>query len=132
VNPMLVEGQLVGGAVQGIGGALFEEFLYDETGQPLSVSFADYLMPTAAEVPDVECLVLEDSPSTTNPLTLKSGGDPGITGAGAAIAAAIGDAIGRPGAIKRLPVTPLRLRAILRGDADRKQEKNNAENGVST
>ena len=47
VNPMLVEGQLVGGAVQGIGGALFEEFLYDENGQPLSVTFADYLMPTA-------------------------------------------------------------------------------------
>lgn len=114
VNPMLVEGQLVGGAVQGIGGALFEEFLYDENGQPLSVTFADYLMPTAAEVPDVECLVLEESPSTTNPLALKSGGDPGVTGAGAAIAAAIGAAIGQPGAITRLPVSPLRLREILR------------------
>ncbi|MEP4378460.1 MAG: xanthine dehydrogenase family protein molybdopterin-binding subunit [Alphaproteobacteria bacterium] len=114
VNPMLVEGQLVGGAVQGIGGALFEEFLYDENGQPLSVTFADYLMPTAAEVPDIECLVLEESPSTTNPLALKSGGDPGVTGAGAAVAAAIGAAIGRPGAITRLPVTPLRLREILR------------------
>ena len=114
VNPMLVEGQLVGGAVQGIGGALFEEFLYDENGQPLSVTFADYLMPTAAEVPDVECLVLEESPSTTNPLALKSGGDPGVTGAGAAIAAAIGAALGQPGAITRLPVSPLRLREILR------------------
>ena len=114
VNPMLVEGQLVGGAVQGIGGALFEEFLYDENGQPLSVTFADYLMPTAAEVPDVECLVLEDSPSTTNPLALKSGGDPGVTGAGAAIASAIGAALGQPGAITRLPVSPLRLREILR------------------
>ena len=114
VNPMLVEGQLVGGAVQGIGGALFEEFLYDENGQPLSVTFADYLMPTAAEVPDVECLVLEESPSTTNPLALKSGGDPGVTGAGAAIAAAIGAALSQPGAITRLPVSPLRLREILR------------------
>ena len=114
VNPMLVEGQLVGGAVQGIGGALFEEFLYDENGQPLSVTFADYLMPTAAEVPDVECLVLEESPSTTNPLALKSSGDPGVTGAGAAIAAAIGAALGQPGAITRLPVSPLRLREILR------------------
>ena len=114
VNPMLVEGQLVGGAAQGIGGALFEEFLYDENGQPLSVTFADYLMPTAAEVPDVECLVLEESPSTTNPLALKSGGDPGVTGAGAAIAAAIGAALGQPGAITRLPVSPLRLRKILR------------------
>jgi aerobic carbon-monoxide dehydrogenase large subunit len=113
VNPMLVEGQLVGGAVQGIGGALFEEFVYDKSGQPLSVTFADYLMPTAAEVPDIDCLVCEDAPSTTNELGLKSGGDAGITGAGAAIAAAIGQAIGRPGAVTRLPVTPSRLHAIL-------------------
>ncbi len=115
VNPMLVEGQLVGGAVQGIGGALFEEFLYDESGQPLSVTFADYLMPTAAEVPDIDCLLTEDSPSTTNPLALKSAGDSGITAAGAAIAAAVGEAIGRPGAIRRLPITPLRLRDMLQG-----------------
>ena len=115
VNPMLVEGQLVGGAVQGIGGALFEEFLYDEAGQPLSVTFADYLMPTAAEVPDIDCLLTEDSPSTTNPLALKSAGDSGITAAGAAIAAAVGEAIGRPGAIRRLPITPLRLRDVLKG-----------------
>ncbi len=47
VNPMLVDGQLTGGAAQGIGGALLEEFVYDETGQPLAASFADYLMPTA-------------------------------------------------------------------------------------
>jgi len=114
VNPMLVEGQLVGGAVQGIGGALFEEFLYDETGQPLSVTFADYLMPTAAEIPDVECLLTEESPSTTNPLALKSAGDAGITAAGAAIAAAVGAAIGKPGAVRRLPITPLRLRKIIR------------------
>jgi CO/xanthine dehydrogenase Mo-binding subunit len=113
VNPMLVEGQLVGGAVQGIGGALFEEFQYDASGQPLSVTFADYLMPTAAEVPDIDCLISEDAPSTTNELGLKSGGDAGITGAGAAIAAAIGQAIGRPGAVTRLPVTPSRLHAIL-------------------
>jgi carbon-monoxide dehydrogenase large subunit len=114
VNPMLVEGQLVGGAVQGIGGALFEEFVYDAAGQPLSVTFADYLMPTMAEVPDIDCLVSEDAPSGTNELGLKSGGDAGITGAGAAIAAAIGEAIGRPGAIDRIPVSPSRLHAILR------------------
>lgn len=114
VNPMLVEGQLVGGAVQGIGGALFEEFLYDEAGQPLSVTFADYLMPTAAEVPDIECLLTEDSPSTTNPLALKSAGDAGITAAGAAIAAAVGQAIGKPGVVRRIPITPRRLREILR------------------
>jgi CO/xanthine dehydrogenase Mo-binding subunit len=112
-NPMLVEGQLVGGAVQGIGAALYEEFQYDANGQPLSVTFADYLMPTAAEVPDIDCLVLEEHRSTTNPLGFKSGGDAGITAAGAAIAAAIGEAIGRPGAVTRIPVTPSRLHAIL-------------------
>ena len=114
VNPALVEGQIVGGAVQGIGGALFEEFVYDAAGQPLSVTFADYLMPTAAEVPDIESLVCEEAPSGTNPLGLKSSGEAGITGAGAAIAAAIDAAVGRPGAITRLPVTPSRLHAILR------------------
>lgn len=72
-------------------------------------------MPTAAEVPDIVCLLTEDSPSTTNPLALKSAGDSGITAAGAAIAAAVGEAIGRPGAIRRLPISPLRLRDVLKG-----------------
>ena len=63
VNPMLVEGQLAGGFAQGIGGALLEEFLYDERGEPLSVNFADYLMPTAREVPAPEVLITEDAPS---------------------------------------------------------------------
>lgn len=120
VNPALVEGQLVGGAVQGIGAALFEEFVYDAAGQPLSVTFADYLLPTAAEVPDIDCLVLEQSPSTTNPLGLKSGGDAGINAAAAAVAAAIGDAIGQPGAVTRIPVTPSRLHAILNAAPDRR------------
>ena len=57
VNPMLVEGQIVGGCAQGIGGALLEEFLYDERGEPLSVTFADYLMPTAREMPPVDVLI---------------------------------------------------------------------------
>ena len=54
VNPMLVEGQIAGGFAQGLGGALFEEFLYDERGEPLAVTFADYLMPTAREVPPLD------------------------------------------------------------------------------
>ena len=52
---MLVEGQLVGGFVQGLGGALYEEFRYDERGEPLSVTLADYLMPTAREIPPSRC-----------------------------------------------------------------------------
>ncbi len=115
VNPMLVEGQLMGGFAQGLGGALYEEFVYDDQGQPQSVTFADYLMPTMAEMPDVDMLVTEDAPSAKNPLGIKGAGEAGITGDGAAIAAAIDDAIGRPGAITRLPVTPQRLKRILDG-----------------
>ena len=114
VNPMLVEGQLAGGFAQGVGGTLFEEFLYDERGEPLSVNFADYLMPTAREVPAFDVLITEDAPSPLNPLGLKGAGEGGINPVGAAIASAIDDAIGMPGAITRLPVTPQRLRAILK------------------
>jgi carbon-monoxide dehydrogenase large subunit len=114
INPMLVEGQVVGGAAQGIGGALLEEFLYDDNGQPLAATFADYLMPTVAEMPQVETLLCEDAPSPQNPLGVKGAGEGGINGAGAAIAAAIDDAIGRPGAVTRLPVTPARLHRLLR------------------
>ena len=114
VNPMLVEGQLAGGFAQGLGGALLEEFVYDERGEPLSVNFADYLMPTAREVPPPDVLISEDAPSPLNPLGLKGAGEGGINPVGAAIASAIDDAIGIPGTIKELPVTPQRLRAILK------------------
>ncbi len=114
VNPMLVEGQIAGGFAQGLGGALLEEFLYDDRGEPLSVTFADYLMPTAREVPALDVVITEDAPSPLNPLGLKGAGEGGANAVGAAIAAAIDDAIGIPGAITRLPVTPQRLREILR------------------
>ena len=114
VNPMLVEGQITGGIAQGLGGALLEEFLYDERGEPLSVNFADYLMPTAREVPPLDVVITEDAPSPLNPLGLKGAGEGGVNAVGAAMAAAIDDAIGIPGAITRLPVTPQRLREILK------------------
>ena len=114
VNPMLVEGQIVGGVAQGIGGALLEEFLYDENGEPLSVTFADYLMPTAREVPPVDVLVTEDAPSPLNSLGLKGAGEGGINPVGAAIASAIDDALQRPGAVTELPVSPQRLKALMR------------------
>ena len=93
VNPMLVEGQIAGGFAQGLGGALFEEFVYDERGEPLSVSFADYLMPTAREVPHLDVLIAEDAPSPLNPLGVKGAGEGGANPVGAAIASAIDDAI---------------------------------------
>ncbi|MCZ6813563.1 MAG: xanthine dehydrogenase family protein molybdopterin-binding subunit, partial [Alphaproteobacteria bacterium] len=94
INPMLIGGQFAGAAAQGIGGALFEEFVYDEGGQPLATNFADYLLPTVHEVPKVEILLREDAPSPLNPLGIKGAGEGGITGTGAAIAAAVDDAIG--------------------------------------
>jgi carbon-monoxide dehydrogenase large subunit len=114
VNPKLVEGQIAGGLAQGLGGALLEEFLYDENGEPLSVTFADYLMPTAREVPPPTILITEDAPSPLNPLGLKGAGEGGANPVGAVIASAIDDAIGIPGAVTALPVTPQRLKALLK------------------
>jgi CO/xanthine dehydrogenase Mo-binding subunit len=113
VNPMLVEGQIVGGFAQGLGGALFEEFRYDAEGQPLSTTFADYLIPTAAEVPPVEVLIAEDAPSPLNPLGVKGAGEGGTNAVGAAIAAAVDNALGRPGAVTSLPITPQKLCRLL-------------------
>jgi len=113
VNPKLVEGQIAGGLAQGIGGALLEEFLYDANGEPLSVSFADYLMPTAHEIPELSILITEDAPSPLNPLGLKGAGEGGANPVGAAIASAIDDALQRPGAVTQLPVSPQRLKALM-------------------
>jgi aerobic carbon-monoxide dehydrogenase large subunit len=109
VNPMLIEAQLAGGALQGIGGALFEEFLYDPSGQPLAASFADYLIPSLADGPPVDVLLTEHAPSPLNPLGVKGAGEGGINAAGAAIAAAIDAALAMPGAVDRLPMTSERL-----------------------
>jgi len=119
VNPMLVEGQIAGGVAQGLGGALFEEFLYSPRGDPLCVTFADYAMPTAREIPPIEVLISEDAPSPLNSLGVKGAGEGGANAAGAAIAAAIDDALGRPGAVTQLPVTPQRLRGLLRAGMPR-------------
>lgn len=111
VNPAMIEGQIVGGLAQGLGGALLEEFTYDDQGQPLSVTFADYLIATAMEMPPVDVLICEDAPSPLNPLGLKGAGEGGVNGAGAAIASAIDDALQMPGLVDRLPATPQYLMA---------------------
>ena len=115
LNPALVKAQIAGGFAQGLGGALMEEFTYNERGDPLASTFADYLLPTLREVPDIEILLTEDYPSPLNPLGIKGAGESGVNGVGAAIASAIDDAIGIPGAITVLPVTPQRLKAIIDG-----------------
>jgi carbon-monoxide dehydrogenase large subunit len=114
INPALVEAQIVGGFAQGFGGALYEEFTYNEHGDPLAATFADYLLPAMHETPEPEVLLREDYTTPLNPLGIKGAGESGITGVGAAIASAIDDAIGIPGAVTQLPVTPQRLKRILR------------------
>ncbi len=114
VNPMMIEGQIQGGYAQGLGGALYEEFRYSANGAPLSVTFADYLMPGSNEVVPVDVLVLEDAPSPLNPLGLKGAGEAGVTAVGAALASAIDDALQIPGAVTALPVTPERVLALLK------------------
>ncbi len=115
INPALVEGQIVGGFAQGLGGALYEEFTYNERGDPLATTFADYLLPTVRETPEIEVMLREDYTSPLNPLGIKGAGESGVTGVGAAIASAIDDAIGIPGAVTQLPVTPQRMQQILNG-----------------
>jgi aerobic carbon-monoxide dehydrogenase large subunit len=112
VNPMLVEGQLRGGVAQGIGGALFEEFSYDDAGQPQAVTFIEYRMPTAAEVPPVDLLVCQDAPSPGNPLGVMGAGEGGVSAAGAAVANAVRDALGLAGGVGQLPLTPARVREL--------------------
>lgn len=115
VNPMLVEGQIVGGFAQGLGGALYEEFRYDERGQPLSTTLADYLMPTIAEMPPLDVLITEDAPSPLNPLGVKGAGEGGTNAVGAAIASAVDDALGGRGLVTRLPITPRDVLRMLGG-----------------
>jgi CO/xanthine dehydrogenase Mo-binding subunit len=111
INPMLIKGQIAGGAAQGVGGALLEELTYDASGQPTATSFMDYLMPTASEVPDVGVLICEDAPTPTNPLGAKGAGESGIMPVGAVIAAGVEDALGAPGLVTDLPLRPDRVQA---------------------
>jgi len=115
VNPLLLKGQIVGGVAQGLGGALFEELAYDDDGQLLCGTFMDYLLPGACEVPDIEAIITEDAPSRHNPLGVKGAGEGGTTGAGAAIANAIADALDAPpDAFTSLPIRPATIRRWLR------------------
>ena len=77
------------------------------------MTFADYLVPTLHDIPAADVLITQDAPSPRNPLGLKGAGEGGVNAVGAAIASAIDDAIGQPGAIVALPVTPSRLKALL-------------------
>jgi carbon-monoxide dehydrogenase large subunit len=114
ISMAMLEGQLVGGVAQAIGGALYEQFAYDDNGQPISTTFADYLLPTAEEVPAVETIIRECFPARTNPLGVKGGGEGGLTAGGGAIANAVRDALGLTGAVPQLPLTPELVLTLLR------------------
>ncbi|CAN5746777.1 molybdopterin-dependent oxidoreductase [soil metagenome] len=113
INPMVVEGQLLGGVAQGIGGAFFERMAYDQEGQLQNASFMDFLIPYATEVPSVEMCHTE-TPSPSNPLGIKGVGEAGVIPASATIANAVSDAIGVP--IDEMPLSPLKLYEILHSD----------------
>ena len=112
VNPAMVAGQIEGGIAQGLGGALLEELRYDESGQLLTGSFMDYLLPGTTDVPSIVHRDLGRSPSPRNPLGVKGAGEVGIAGVGGAIANAVANALGDAGeADDRLPLTPERVLA---------------------
>ena len=109
INPMVVQGQIVGGVAHGIGNALFERLLFDESGQPLTTSFADYLLPMATDVPNVETLHTE-TPSPLNPIGVKGAGEGGTIAVIAAIISAVEDAL-RPFDVRltEMPISPERI-----------------------
>ena len=113
INPMIVEGQLVGGTVHGIGNTLYEWMGYDAGAQPLTTTFADYLLASATEVPKIEVHFLE-CPSPLNPLGVKGVGESGCVPAAGAIVAAVENALSPFGVtIGEYPVTPARLFALI-------------------
>ena len=113
INPLIVDGQIQGGVAHGIGNALFEFMAYDENAQPLTTSFADYLLPDACDVPPVNAVHIE-TPSPLNPLGVKGAGEGGTIPAAAAIAAAVENAL-EPFGIKITdsPITPASIVAAL-------------------
>ena len=106
INPLVADGQVHGGVAQGIGAALLEEMVHDPSGQLLSASFVDYLVPSAAEIPSMEVEHLE-TPAENNIGGFRGIGEGGTIGAPAAIANAVADALGVD--IEQLPATPERL-----------------------
>lgn len=113
INPTVVDGQISGGVVQGIGGVLLEDFVYDESGNPLTASFVDYLLPTTTEVPVIE-IGHVDTRSSTNPGGFKGMGEGGAIGSHAAVANAVGDALAHLGIhVLATPLGPKDIHGLL-------------------
>jgi carbon-monoxide dehydrogenase large subunit len=113
INPLVADGQVHGGVVQGIGGTLLERLVYDEAGQPLATTMMDYLLPNAEDVPDIEVKHLE-TPSPFTESGIKGLGEGGAIGPMAAIGNAVTDALAPLGIMVRsLPLSPDRVLAII-------------------
>jgi carbon-monoxide dehydrogenase large subunit len=108
INPMLVDGQVHGGVAHGIGNAFYEQLIYDEQGQLLNASFMDYLLPTATDVPSIECAHRE-TPSPYNAIGMKGVGEAGCIPTGAVFAQAVEDALGGGVQITEIPLSPTKL-----------------------
>jgi carbon-monoxide dehydrogenase large subunit len=127
INPLIVHGQTVGAAVQGIGATTLEELVYSDNGQLLSGTLMDYLLPTSLDAPPIEAITLEEEPSPLNPLGVKGAGEGGIVATGAALANAVSRALAPLGIqITELPLSPNKLRALIR---DRSRRQRTVESG---
>jgi len=114
INPMVVEGQVVGGVAHGVGNALFERLVYDDDAQPLGVNFGEYLLPLATDVPPID-VHHSETPSPLNPLGLKGAGEAGTIPAIAAIVAAVENALSPfRVTINEAPISPERIVALMR------------------
>jgi carbon-monoxide dehydrogenase large subunit len=110
INPLTLKGQVIGSLVQGLGGAFMEHLVYDDEGQLLTGSLADYLLPTASDFPNLRAYVMDKHPSPINPLGAKGAGEGGMVGAGGVIANAVANALQsfKPD-LRELPLTPTRV-----------------------
>ena len=109
INPLLVDGQIRGGVVHGIGNALHEHMRFDAVAQPVTTNYGDYLLPVATDMPPIEVIHLE-SPSPLNPIGVKGAGEGGTIPATACVISAIEDALGSLGVtISEHPVSPQRI-----------------------
>jgi carbon-monoxide dehydrogenase large subunit len=123
VNPLTLRGQVIGSLVQGLGGAVLEDLKYDENGQFLTGSLADYLLPTATDFPNLRCVVLDDHPSPINPLGAKGAGEGGIIAAGGCLANAVATALQSFGVQPRaLPLSPAYIWELIQSAARKAAE----------
>jgi carbon-monoxide dehydrogenase large subunit len=116
INPLTLKGQVIGSLVQGLGGAFMEHLVYDDEGQLLTGSLADYLLPTASDFPRLRAIVMDEHPSPINPLGAKGAGEGGMVGSGGTVANAVANALQsfNPD-LRELPMTPTRVWEMAQG-----------------